>query len=182
MADQSVQTKTAYDGVAKTLHWIVALLMLVMLTFGWTLGDLPLDEKVQTLVIHSSLGLSVFLLMGVRLYWRYTHTPPSLPDHMPGWQVTASKMSHRALYFFTMLQPLLGLAQSAYADFAVRPFGAFTVTLGANENLHEIFHELHEINAMVLIGLVLLHLGAALYHHFVQKDTVLRRMLPFGQT
>ncbi|PCJ69710.1 MAG: cytochrome b [Rhodobiaceae bacterium] len=182
MADQSVEMKSAYDGVAKTLHWVVALLMIVMLTFGWTLEDLPLDEKVQTLVIHSSLGLSVFLLMAVRLYWRYTHTPPSLPDHMPSWQVTASKASHRALYFFAMLQPLLGLAQSAFADFAVRPFAMFTVTLGADKNLHGIFHQLHAICALILIALVLLHLGAALYHHFGQKDTVLRRMLPFGQT
>ncbi len=182
MADQSVKPKTQYDAVAKVLHWTVALLMLVMLGAGWTLGDLPLDEKVQTLVIHSSLGLSVLLLMVARLLWRRTHTPPALPDHMPGWQVSASKISHRALYFFAILQPILGVAQSAYANFEVRPFGLFTVSQGADESLYEIFHELHELNAMILIGLVLTHLGAALYHHFIQKDTVLKRMLPFGRT
>lgn len=180
MADQSADTKTKYDGVAKTLHWIVALLMIVMLTFGWTLGDLPLDEKVQTLIVHSSLGLSVFILMFVRLYWRRTHTPPALPEHMPGWQVTASKASHHGLYFFVILQPLLGLGQSMYADFAVSPFGVLNVNVGANEAMYEIFHELHEFNAMILIALIALHLCAALYHHFVQKDTVLKRMLPYG--
>ncbi len=181
MSDETASEKTKYDGVAKTLHWIVALLMIVMLSAGWTLGDLPQDEKVQTLVIHSSLGLSVFILMFIRLYWRRKNPPPALPDHMPGWQATASKLSHGALYFFTILQPLFGLGQSMYADFDVRPYGAFSVNMGADESLHEIFHELHEINAQILIALVLLHLGAALYHHFVQKDTVLKRMLPYGR-
>jgi len=181
MSEETTSAKTKYDGVAKTLHWIVALLMIVMLTAGWTLGDLPLDEKVQTLVIHSSLGLSVFILMFIRLYWRRKNPPPARPDHMPTWQVTASKFSHHGLYFFVMLQPLLGLGQSMYADFDVRPYGAFSVSMGANESLYGIFHELHEINAMILIALVLLHLGAALYHHFVQKDTVLKRMLPYGK-
>jgi len=177
----SDQANAKYDGVAKTLHWIVALFMIVMLTFGWTLGDLPLDEKIQTLVIHSSLGVSVFLLMIARLLWRRGHTPPALPEGMPSWQVTASKFSHHGLYFFVILQPLLGLGQSMYADFAVSPFGLVNVNVGVNESLHEIFHELHEINAMILIALILLHLAAALYHHFVQKDTVLKRMLPYGR-
>lgn len=181
MADQAIEPRVQYDGVAKALHWIVALLMLVMLTFGWSLGDLPLDEKVQTLVIHSSLGLSVFILMVVRLFWRRAHTPPALPGHVPDWQVLGSKVSHYALYFFTILQPVLGVAQSAYADFEVRPFGAFTVNQNVNESLYGIFHELHELNAMILVGLVGLHVSAALYHHYVQKDTVLKRMLPFGR-
>ena len=181
MSEKTTNTKAKYDGMAKTLHWIVALLMIVMLTAGWTLGDLPLDEKVQTLVIHSSLGLSVFILMFIRLYSRRKNPPPALPDHMPAWKVTASKFSHHALYFFVILQTLLGLGQSMYANFDVRPFGAFSVNMGANESLHSVFHELHEINAMLLIALILLHLGAALNHHFVQKDTVLKRMLPYGK-
>lgn len=180
MSDQTTAS-AKYDGVAKTLHWVVALFMIVMLTFGWTLGDLPLDEKIQTLVIHSSLGASVFLLMIARLLWRRSHTPPALPEGMPGWQVLASKFSHYGLYFFVILQPLLGLGQSMYADFAVSPFGLMNVNVGVNESLHSIFHELHEINAMILIALIVLHLGAALYHHFVQKDTVLKRMLPYGR-
>ena len=180
MTDQSVTPSTKYDGVAKTLHWIVALLMLVMLTFGWTLEDMPLEETVQTLVIHSSLGLSVFILMFIRLYWRRGHTPPALPDHMPRWQVTASKFSHHGLYFFTILQPIFGVGQSMFAEYAVTPFGAFSVNVGANEGLYQIFHVLHGLNGLILVALVLLHLAAALYHHFVQKDTVLKRMLPYG--
>ena len=177
----SDQAPTKYDGVAKTLHWIVALFMIVMLTFGWTLEDMPLDEKVQTLVIHSSLGASVFLLMIARLLWRRGHTPPALPEDMPGWQVMSSKFSHHGLYFFVILQPLFGLGQSMFADYDVKPFGLMSVNLGVNESLHQIFHVLHGLNGRLLVALVLLHLGAALYHHFVQKDTVLKRMLPYGR-
>lgn len=170
-----------YDGVAKTLHWIVALFMIVMLTFGWGLEDMEINEKVQTLVIHSSLGISVFLLMIARLLWRRGHTPPALPDHMPGWQVAASKASHHSLYLLTLLQPLFGLGQSMFADYTVRPFGLVSVSMGANESLHKIFHVAHGLNGRLLVALVLLHVAAALYHHFVQKDTVLKRMLPYGR-
>jgi cytochrome b561 len=171
-----------YDGVAKALHWIVALFMIVMLTFGWGLDDMPIDERTQTLVVHSSLGLSVLILMVIRLIWRRGHTPPALPDHMPAWQVTASKASHHSLYLFAILQPLLGLGQAMYtSEYIVRPFGLFSVNMGGNPNLHGIFHEAHEVTAGILVALVLLHLGAALYHHFVQKDTVLKRMLPYGR-
>ncbi|MEQ9520777.1 MAG: cytochrome b/b6 domain-containing protein [Parvibaculum sp.] len=181
MNDSQTTTPGKYDAIAKTLHWIVALFMIVMLTFGWGLEDMEIDEKVQTLVIHSSLGASVFLLMIARLLWRRGHTPPALPDHMPAWQVTASKMSHHSLYFFVILQPLFGLGQSMFADYDVRPFGLFSVSMGANEGLHKIFHVLHGLNGMLLVALVALHVAAALYHHFVQNDTVLKRMLPYGR-
>lgn len=181
MTTSETSAPNKYDGVAKALHWIVALFMIVMLTFGWGLEDMEISEKVQTLVIHSSLGVSVFLLMIARLLWRRNHTPPALPDHMPGWQVTASKMSHHSLYFFTILQPLFGLGQSMFADYDVRPFGLMSVGMGANESLHKIFHVLHGLNGRLLVALVFLHVAAALYHHFVQKDTVLKRMLPYGR-
>ena len=176
---QETPANPSYTGLAKLLHWIAALFMLVMLTFGWSLEDMPIDEKTQTLVIHSSLGISVLLIMIARLIWRRTNPAPALPGHMPDWQVRASSLTHKALYFFAITQPLWGIGQSMFADYDVSPFGLGSISQGANESLHQIFHVLHGLNAMILVALVLLHIGAALYHHFIQKDNVLRRMLPF---
>lgn len=170
-----------YDPVAKTLHWLVALIMLVMLTLGWTMEDLPHEEKIETLMIHSSLGVTVLVLMLARLIWRRGHPPPALPDTMPRWQITASKASHHSLYLFAILQPIWGIGQALFAKIPVKPFGAVSLSIGADPTLFKIFHVLHALNAILLIGLISLHILAALYHHFVQHDTVLKRMLPFGR-
>lgn len=180
-APAASQTKTKYDGVAKTIHWIVALFMLVMLTFGWTLEDLPEGEHEATLVIHSSLGISVLILMLVRLYWRTGHPPPPLPADMPRWQTVAANASHHSLYAFAILQPILGIGQALFADFDVSPFGLGPLSIGANETLFGIFHALHGLNAILLIAIISIHVSAALYHHFVRRDTVLKRMLPYGR-
>lgn len=172
---------TAYTGTAKALHWIIALFVLVMLIFGWTLGDLPEQERIDTLVIHSSLGVSVLMLMTARLLWRLTHPAPALPGDLPRWQVITSKAVHHSLYLFLFLQPLWGIGQSLFAGFPVSPFGLGPLQIEENETLFGIFHTAHAINAMILIGLLLLHIPAALYHHFIRRDAVLKRMLPFAK-
>ena len=174
-------TPASYTRTAKTLHWMAALFMSVMLIFGWGLEDMPLDEKVQTLVIHSSLGISVLLLMIARLLWRRGHPAPDLPNTMPSWQATASKASHFALYFFAITQPIWGIGQSLFAKYDVSPFGVGSLSQGYDATLNQIFHVLHGLNAFILSALVILHIVAALYHHFIQKDIVLKRMLPFSK-
>lgn len=168
-----------YDPVAKTLHWFIALILLVMLTLGWTIGDLPLEEKIDTLKIHSGLGITVLVLMLARLAWRRGHPPPPLPDTMPRWQAIASKANHHSLYLFAILQPILGIGQGLFAKISIMPFGIASLSIGADKTLFKIFHELHELNAFLLIGLISLHVLAALYNHFWLHNTVLKRMLPF---
>jgi cytochrome b561 len=174
-------TVRAYTGTAKALHWLIALIVLVMLIFGWTLGDLPEKEHIETLVIHSSLGVSVLVLMTARLIWRLTHPAPALPADLPRWQVVLSKAVHHSLYLFLFLQPIWGIGQSLFAGFPVSPFGLGPLQIEENEQLFGIFHTAHAVNAMILIALLVLHIPAALYHHFIRKDVVLRRMLPFAK-
>jgi cytochrome b561 len=169
----------SYDGLAKTLHWLIAVIVILMLIAGRTLEDLPLDERVQIIMVHSGLGTLVFVLMLARLAWRMTHTPPT-QDTMPSWQEKSSLLVHWAFYGLLLLQPVFGLLQAAYIDYQVLAFGVLDYSGLAvdNKDMHKLFHRLHGLNATVLSLLVLIHAAAALIHHFYQKDNVLRRMWP----
>lgn len=171
-----------YDAVSKWLHWLIAVIVLIMLLAGWSLGDLPDEELVQTIKIHSGLGTLVLVLMLIRWGWRLTHQPPE-PEPMKSWQLTLSKLVHWAFYGLLLLQPILGILQAAYIDYSVKAFGLIDYSSLAvdNKESYGLFHELHEINAGLLILLAIIHIVAAIYHHFFAKDNVLRRMIPFGK-
>jgi len=164
-----------YDRVAKTLHWLIAVLVVLLLFGGDVLAELPDAEKPAVAAIHSGIGLLILLLMVLRLVWRLGHPPPPLLP-APAWQQTSTRLVHRGFYLLVILQPLLGVAQSLHTPFEVAPFGLFTLTGAAAEGFYEIFHELHEITATLILVLLLVHAGAALYHHFFKHDAVLKRM------
>jgi cytochrome b561 len=173
-----------YGATAKWLHWLVGVIAIVMLIAGRTLESLPLDERTQIIMVHSGLGTLVLLLMIVRLVWRRTHTPPPLPEGIGANQVRLSLWMHRALYVLFILQALFGIGQAMFlSDYEVVAFGFLNYSAMAADDagLARVFHVLHGVNSALLSLLVLGHIGAALYHHFVQKDNVLRRMLPFGR-
>ena len=174
--------KKSYDGVAKTLHWLIALIVILMLMAGWGLEDLPLEEKKQVIMIHSGLGTTIFVLMLVRLLWRLTHKPPP-PVPVPDWQYRVAVLMHGAFYVLLLLQPMLGMLQAAYVDYPVLAFGVIDYSGLAidNEDTYLFFHRLHGLNAGLLILLVLLHGSVALGHHFYVKNNVLKRMLPFAK-
>lgn len=177
-----VGEKVVYDAVAKWLHWLIALIVLVMLTAGWGLGDLADEELVEVIKIHSGLGTLVLVLMLFRWGWRMTHQPPE-PEPMPAWQRKMASLMHWAFYGLLVLQPVFGILQAAYINFSVKAFGLINYSGLAedNEEVAHLFHELHEVTAMLLVLLVLAHILVAIYHHVIAKDNVLRRMIPFGK-
>ena len=108
----------AFDGVAKTLHWLMALLLVVMFWFGLGLEDLSLAERREALPQHASLGLVLFVLAIVRLAWRRRHPAPPYPDSMTAGQKKWAKGVVHAFYALMIAQPLLGFMQAAtYVDF-----------------------------------------------------------------
>ena len=170
-----------YGATAKWLHWLIAVLVIIMLVAGRTLESLPLTEREQMIMVHSGLGTLVLLLMLVRLRWRLSHAPPDLPDSMGSTQIRLSKFVHRALYVLLIVQPLLGFGQALFiADYQVVAFGLidYSSMATADEGLAQIFHIAHGLNSLILSALVLGHIGAAFYHHFRQQDGLLRRMWP----
>lgn len=182
-----------YDPIAISLHWLIALAFLSMLAIGFVMEDLPLTDpwKFPLFQFHKSLGFTILSLVAVRILWRLTHTPPALPDDMPSWEKWSAEATHWVLYAILFAMPLSGwiiVSHSAY-NIPTLYFGLFEIPhlsgldLGyTKKQIEQAAHLFHEVLAFSACALIALHAGAALRHHFVLKDTVLRRMLPkFGK-
>ena len=174
------QSPLHYTNVAKTLHWAVALIIMTMLTFGQGFDDIAQeDELLFSLTAHSTLGFTVIGLIVLRILWRLGHKPPALPDSVSDQQKTAAKWSHILLYALMVTVPLTGIYVASTNELPVMPYGAFDVReafafLGAVD--FDGRRAIHEFSTWLLISLLAVHIMASLFHQFVQKDGVLRRM------
>lgn len=181
MTNATSQSPQSYDAVAKTLHWAIVILLLPMLYYGFQAHNLPKADRLGFFQNHSGVGLIILILMLTRLAWRIGHPVPVPPSDLPRWQRIASKASHHGLYLLVLLQPLLGLLLTTTSKGNLKPFGLFGLQIAPNHALHEIGETLHGLNAWAITALIALHVVAALYHHFIRRDNVLRRMLPFAK-
>jgi cytochrome b561 len=170
-----------YGGVAQAFHWLIAALILTMLGLGYYMEDLPLGtRKLEIYAVHKSIGITIALLAALRLAWRLSNPPPPLPASMRPWERKAAHVVHALLYLMLFVQPLIGFLQSNAANFPVVWWGFLPLPplIGPDEPLAETLIGVHTVGGNLLAILVILHVGAALRHHFVLKDDVLRRMLP----
>lgn len=173
--------QTRYGGVAQILHWLIAALIALMYGLGWYMKGLPLGQhKYDVYVLHKSLGLTIFALVVVRLAWRLISPPPPLPPTMPAWERLAARLSHGALYALLLIQPMIGFVHSNATNFPVVVWGTLPLPplIGPEQGLGEPLAGAHEIVARIILVIVGLHVAAALRHHVVLKDDILRRMLP----
>ncbi|TAA27059.1 cytochrome b [Pseudoxanthomonas winnipegensis] len=173
-----------WGAVSQTLHWLILLLLLVLCVVGLTLDDLPRTPKYFWIyTAHKSLGITVLVLVALRLAWRlYAGAPPPVPG-TPRWQHAIATLTHVLLYAVMFAMPLSGwLYDSASGLRPFKFFGLFDMPklVAPDEHLRHLAHSAHEWGLYVLIVLVVLHAGAALYHHLFQGDATLARMLPRG--
>lgn len=167
--------------VAQLFHWVTVALVVALFAVAFYMVDLPLSpEKIKTYNLHKSLGLTVLCLAVLRLAWRLVTPPPPLPHDMASWERRAARTSHALLYLMLFAQPLLGLVHSWAANFPVVIYGTITLPnpIGANEPLKNAVVAAHFWLGMAMLGLIALHTLAALKHHVVDRDDILRRMLP----
>jgi cytochrome b561 len=167
-----------YSGVAIGLHWLLALMIIVSFGVGWYMSELPMSPtRLKLFNWHKWAGVTILALSVLRLLWRLTHRPPAdLPG--PRWQLRAAHLTHYALYALFFLVPLAGWAYSSAAGFPVVWFGVLPLPdfVSPDKALAEVMKERHELLAWALAALVLLHIGAALKHHFIDRDGLLDRM------
>ncbi len=174
------QPVKAYSGTAKTLHWMMAVLLLMMLAGGSQMPEGTGPEKVEAAAGHSGFGLILALVALTSFVNRLRNPPPPLPTSISAWQRILSAWTHRALYLLVAVQVVAGIGVSATGSYVVRSFGLIPLSdLAADDKAWSgVFYEMHEIGATALFLLAGLHIAAALYHHFIAGDVVLRRMWP----
>lgn len=178
-----------YGDVAVIFHWLIALLIIGLLAIGKYMGSLDENDPIRYALTqwHKSFGITVLLLSVLRLLWRFTHKPPPELDSIPGWQQKAASGAHALLYILIIAIPMTG-----WIMVSASPLNLDTVlfnviewphlppfaSLENREEIAHAFHEYHELAANLLILILLAHIGAALKHHWVDKDATLLRMMP----
>jgi cytochrome b561 len=177
----SVAAAQRYTPAAIALHWLAALLIAFNLAFGLYLVDLPLSpQKLRYFSYHKWVGVTVFALSAARLLWRLQHPAPALPATMQGWERRLANGSHFLLYVLFFAAPLSGWLFSSAAGFQTVYLGVLPIPdlLAKNSELAEVLKVTHHWINYTMAAVIALHASAALKHHFVDRDDVLRRMLP----
>ncbi len=172
---------TTYSTGFKWLHWLVACLVLGMLAAGFFLGNLPSSFKPVAYMLHKSTGLTLLVLMLIRAVWLILSGKPKLPESIPKWECFLASSVQYALYIGLIAMALSGWLMATAANKIPVYFGWFRVPFPAispNEQLAGWMHNTHGNIAWILVGLVTLHMAGALKHWLIQKDEILRRMLP----
>lgn len=175
-------TSTTYGSVAKTFHWIIAILIIGMLIFGFILVNLKNTNPHREMLIglHKSIGLTILLLVILRLFWRWINIQPPLPITVPFWEQMLAKSAHFFLYILIFLMIFSGWSLSSFGGHPVKFWNLIDVTLpvAKNQTISSAAFTAHQVIAWVIIGIVSFHILGALKNHFIDKNQVLRRMLP----
>lgn len=172
-------TENSYGLVARILHWTIGIMILIMLTIGFTMIQMAnSDQKFQFYGLHKATGVLILLLVALRLTWRLLNSSVLLPLDLPSWQKKASYVTHILLYLLMFIMPSSGVLMSILGGHEVNVYGLFTIA-AFEQNLAaaKIAWLIHYYAAYLLTGLIALHFAAALYHHFVRRDNILMRMI-----
>ena len=170
----------SYDRVLKTIHWTSLLLIAAAYTAVWASHAVAGREHAMLVQLHRSLGLTVFALTLFRLGWRCRARIPELPLDLPRLQRAAARTTERLIYLLLALQPMLGVldtnARGRRIDFYF--LGELPAIIGRNKLLGSGAAAAHQFVGYLFLGVIALHAAAALFHHFIRRDDVLRAMLP----
>jgi cytochrome b561 len=170
-----------YSAAARTFHWMTAALVLTMIPIGITMANFDLGGAVEDPMyhLHRSIGALVMVITVVRLIYRLGHPAPPLPADMPAWQHATALATHWALYALLIAQPIVGwIATSAYRA-PVLFFWLFDLPPIWREDrpFSEAMFVVHRSMGIFIATLICVHIAAALYHHFILRDGVLKRMV-----
>jgi cytochrome b561 len=170
-------TISSYGVVSRFFHWLIAILVICMLIFGFFLDDIPKAYQGIAYNTHKLTGLTILSLMLLRLFWMLTNVKPALPAGTKPWERIAEHVVHWSLYLTIICMPIAGWIGSVAAGHPPR-LGETQLALpiDKNEALENTAFDVHNTLAFIIIALVTIHVLAALFHHFIKRDNVLRRM------
>ena len=184
MTLQVRNTSQRWGAVAQSFHWLIVALVLSQYLLANIAEGLPAGVgKLGTLAHHKSVGLTILGLAVLRLAWRLANRDsPALPADLKPYERILARVSHDGLYLLLFALPLSGWMMSSAKNYPVSWFGigpSLPDLVRPNERLFDLLHAVHDTLATALLVIAALHVLAALQHHFVRRDDVLRRMLPF---
>lgn len=171
-------TSSEWGSLAKALHWLIAIGIFYLIWLGLEQSGMERgDEKTAIRATHASWALIVLALMTVRIVWRLMNETPAHPDGMPGWQRASASIAHWAIYIVVFVQLIAGAMTFATNGNGIPFFGMrMPPYLEADRDAHKFWEEIHEFTWKPLAAILVLHVLAALYNHFVQKNDVVKRM------
>lgn len=170
-----------YGAVARVLHWAFAVAFLAQFVIYQLMSNLPVSPtKWWFYDLHKSLGLTLLAAIVFRIVWRRLNPPPPLPEGLPGWQRTASRVSHLLLYAGLVIMPVSGFVGSKAGGYKASWFGLLEAPdlFGKNEAVNWWAEAIHSTTYWTMTAVIAVHAGAALMHHYRWRDGVLRRMWP----
>ena len=182
-------TATAWGVVSKTIHWVVAICIFTAMITAILNNQLQADDPWQRrfatwlMDVHRSCGMTALILGLLRLLWVILPRRPDLPAGMSAWDMKASRRSHMTIYALAVLVPTTGYLTTVTFGTRVEWFWLFhwPSLVAQNRDLVPYVYHAHWILYHMLLVIVVLHVGAALWHHYSKQDGVLLRMLPFGK-
>ena len=165
----------------KIIHWIMAFLIILDLNIAQKFGgEMELLDRLESRVDHATVGTIITFLFVLRLALRYFYGAPNLPSTMPKWQIYAAHIGHYGLYTLMGLLMITGFISASFASEPIIIFNNFNLAFaGHNDNLFMLFRGVHEFCTNAIIFLIIVHIVAALYHHFIAKDRTTIKMLKF---
>ncbi len=170
-----------YGAVAKWLHWLIGLSIIGMIVMGFYLHSFAPTHRYLIIQLHMSTGITLLMLMIVRLIWRQINVTPAAPLQMPRWQQRLANGTHVLLYLIAIILPLSGWLMTASAGYATHWFFLFTLHMpfiAKNPKAAQYYWQVHSLTAWLISAVTVAHTLAALKHHFIDRDNVLLRMLP----
>ena len=173
---------TRWGTVAKSFHWIIAILVIMMLFGGFAMVDLPMSaDKFWVYGVHKSIGITILTLMLLRLAWRSVDPRPRDVAGMSPTVAFLAHTVHRFLYVALIAMPISGWVYNSASNFPLQWFQQFQLPalVAPDPELKALAHAVHVGLAYTIIVLLALHIAGALKHHFIDRDDTLRRMLPF---
>lgn len=195
-----IQNATRYTKTAIILHWLIAIFIVLMFVLGWFMADIPkegpklsaydvlnlgvytwqLSEEVTARTfyfnLHKSLGITIFVLIAIRILWRIAHKPPAFLSSYKAMERKVATGTHHLLYLMMVVVPLSGLVTGITSKYGLKWFGIDIVEGLANKPVHEASAGAHEVLTFILLVLIILHVLGALKHKFVDKDETMNRM------
>jgi cytochrome b561 len=176
-------TKSSWGALSKALHWIVVILIILQFVLAAWAKSLPRGPgMVEAWGWHKSFGMTILMLAVIRLTWRLVNPTPDLTAETKPWERVLAKISHLLLYGLIFAMPLTGWMMSSAKNFPVSWFKVFQWPdlVAPDPDFSRLMESTHHALFKVLVVIALLHIAGALKHHFIDKNDVLKRMLPFS--